>query len=1280
MLLAHPTVEAAASRPDLEKAHPPDASTADSLPCPWECGDSPVPKTPIKIPPRQADATYRLTAPRPGNSLRKGVKRCKVGSTILKHRPSRDEGLPQTPGAGVDSSRPLRQQPCAYAASRPLLKPLLKQRCINAAWRVARRPMWGAKAKNGFSMPVSKPSSRYPLTSDVQNLPGTQPRVARHKPVESEQPAQSDAHDLVRFAHRTPWADMMDSSEDEVADEDIEAPVSCQSLRSAEPLFASPVHKAGTSGASNFSRLLSYGHKHKRAKCYRRTSVIRGLGFNRTTDATRALKQGLGKSMSSAAKTGRDCSMSQRQCEASSSVVHDNLSESIDCSHHPRHLFQFHRSCSPNYAEDSSCLQEDRALSHEGYLGKSRGTYALRNPQVLKRSREAGEPRATLSATARQSQRRTRGRSPTPRILRFSPEPASRQGPAGFVTALSVRVDPQPVLAKTGAEDLDMQMPRCSSAPCSPEQSCGTVMVLQSSLTETALAVPQTLQQSAPVSCAQQVASNEHCLGGDLPAQNAQKSEENSEKGPSQASFEKSNSSEVVIGSSVPRKDHIVRDFDATKGYPGEGPPAALGARQPTTPPKALPKASGGRPVKLTSSTRRLGPPAKANPGVKTPPKPPPARSRAPRIPPKPPLVKSRGIASEPKPPSPGVSSVSGKRGSEVVVPIRVVRAKYDTGFNYEQARARSEDPLRGYPKATTLPEVRPAVPFNPASCIGRSVPKVVPERSKESEEGVAKAKLRYAKPTPKQKGPALDQLSRQNPEPAGPEVAFSLADSPEPEGLEVSSSLEDDPKAFPSSVGGPEPTGPKVTLPPVGSPKPAVFKVSSSQVGSPKLGGCKVASPRVGSSESATPKFSSPSLGGFEAASPEDPEVSGYGPEPDGLEGTNAPVKVSPVPEAPKDPQHSGIGFELTAVEESQGFGTSPEPGGSNVSLSPESSSEPAGPKVSSPPIDGPEPAGPKLSPPLVGNPEPAGPKFSPPLVGSPQPASLQSSQVLTTRLEPADPKDPPPLGSRPVPAVSDIHEEAQLLENRLGSSTLEVPRTTGPAPLSSLALGKDVLEPPRVGSRPYQVSIKIEADLEQGAEWRRLSFPGQAEMTARVHQTRRVLEALLLSWKPGSCLGHLTRVVSEGSVAIESRSPVTMRDRMGQLVVGSTIIASFVPDPDGPEVTVNQPVIRRLIACSQLSANACSRCDPISPSVWLRSVERPSDAFVMDLQMRLRVVPSGTLCRDILRGLDQQDHPLVVLCRSLDHWFPLPSQYKVGPGWVLLQWPVPSPAVASS
>ena len=178
-------------------------------------------------------------------------------------------------------------------------------------------------------------------------------------------------------------------------------------------------------------------------------------------------------------------------------------------------------------------------------------------------------------------------------------------------------------------------------------------------------------------------------------------------------------------------------------------------------------------------------------------------------------------------------------------MPIRVVRPKYDTGFNCEQqARAKFEDPLKGYPKAIALPEVRPATPFNPASCLGRSVPKVVPERSKESEEGVAKAKLRYAKPTPKRKGPALPQLSRQNPEPAHPEVALSLADGPEPPpvgNLEPAGC-----KVLPSTVDGPEPANPKVSATSKGSPEPANPKVSATSIGSPEPANPKVSSPLV--------------------------------------------------------------------------------------------------------------------------------------------------------------------------------------------------------------------------------------------------------------------------------------------------------------------------------------------------------------------------------------------------------------------------------------------------
>ena len=281
----------------------------------------------------------------------------------------------------------------------------------------------------------------------------------------------------------------------------------------------------------------------------------------------------------------------------------------------------------------------------------------------------------------------------------------------------------------------------------------------------------------------------------------------------------------------------------------------------------------------MTSSVRKLGPPVKASPGLKVPPKPPPARSRTPRIPPKPPPVKPRRGARELEPSTFGAGSASGERVGEGAVPIRVVRPKYDTGFNYEQARAKFEDPLRGYPKAAALPEVRPATPFNPASCPGRSVPKVALERSKESEEGVAKAKVRYAKPTPKRKGPALAQLSRQNPEPADLEVALSLVDDPEP-------------------------ANPKVSAIPIGSPEPA------------------------------NPKVSSPLVGRSGLDLSEDLKVPGCDPESVILEGSEAPERVSEsiVPEVPPEPavhtdsELSGVSLESIAPKEFQARGTSPE------------------------------------------------------------------------------------------------------------------------------------------------------------------------------------------------------------------------------------------------------------------------------------------------------------------------------------------------------------------
>ena len=141
------------------------------------------------------------------------------------------------------------------------------------------------------------------------------------------------------------------------------------------------------------------------------------------------------------------------------------------------------------------------------------------------------------------------------------------------------------------------------------------------------------------------------------------------------------------------------------------------------------------------------------------------------------------------------MSTVSGKRGSEVAVPIRVVRPRYDIGFNYEEARAKSKDAPGGYPRVTNLPEVRPAAFFNPSSRLSSVAPKVSPKktqgpgeqfveaggREEEPKPKAASSVLEYAKPTPKLRGPARAQLSRQRSEQASPEDPLRSDDKPEP-------------------------------------------------------------------------------------------------------------------------------------------------------------------------------------------------------------------------------------------------------------------------------------------------------------------------------------------------------------------------------------------------------------------------------------------------------------------------------------------------------------------
>ena len=157
-----------------------------------------------------------------------------------------------------------------------------------------------------------------------------------------------------------------------------------------------------------------------------------------------------------------------------------------------------------------------------------------------------------------------------------------------------------------------------------------------------------------------------------------------------------------------------------------------------------------------------------------------------------------------------GVGSVSGERVSEGAVPIRVVRPKYDIGFNNEEARAKSMNAPGGYPQPTTLPEVRLAGLFNPSTRFSQAVPKVAPKVTQESGEQLDEApkvensNLRYARPTLKRKSLVSSLRSGQSSEPA---VLQDLQSS----GVSVELVARGGSRAIGT---GPEPTGHKASSP----------------------------------------------------------------------------------------------------------------------------------------------------------------------------------------------------------------------------------------------------------------------------------------------------------------------------------------------------------------------------------------------------------------------------------------------------------------------------------
>ena len=521
-----------------------------------------------------------------------------------------------------------------------------------------------------------KIASRFPKSSYVLNPPGTRLKPATAFPNKDFRcPVKEGSWKPSVF--RRAWADTSDSSEEEE-----EEPLACE--------MPPPRLEAGPNSDRRALTGLSR-HAYKRYRKYAFWKVRKGYGQQRPKNPRSCSKSssdsrsvGPGWDSLSLMNLVDESAHQDRNGAREGNRTPDNVADRGSQDQGPGK--------SQNNAAVSRCIL--RAVWSRVAVRST--TYSAPSQSVLAGplQRTAGncrDPTVSLEQTARVC---ARGRSLTPKPLSSNPKPVFSNNRATSLTLRTSWFSPGPVSCPTSLKSSDRQSVKLQSG-----------------------------------SCAVQLTSQRPGLGGDLPAQNlhflvqsSRKEGEDSRTCPGEASFKEFNFGDGVVGSGVPRKDHIARDFDSTKGFPGEGPPVPQprtppkGACQPMTPPKAPPKVSGGRPVKLTSSVRRLGPPAKADPGVKTP-----------RVPPKPSPVKSRGTASEPESPSPGVSSAPGKRGSEGAAPIRVVRPKFDTGFNYEEARAKLMSAPGGYPQGTTLPEVRPAVLFNPSTRFTQAVPKVAP-------------------------------------------------------------------------------------------------------------------------------------------------------------------------------------------------------------------------------------------------------------------------------------------------------------------------------------------------------------------------------------------------------------------------------------------------------------------------------------------------------------------------------------------------------------------------
>ena len=208
-------------------------------------------------------------------------------------------------------------------------------------------------------------------------------------------------------------------------------------------------------------------------------------------------------------------------------------------------------------------------------------------------------------------------------------------------------------------------------------------------------------------------------------------------------------------------------------------------------------------------------------------------------------------------------------------------------------------------------------------------------------------------------------------------------------------------------------------------------------------------------------------------------------------------------------------------------------------------------------------------------------------------------------------------------------------------------------------------------MSEQDFQVELEVCAD-PTSADSRLLQMTGAYHDSIRVHGTRRVLEALLVVWRPGYYLAGLARYLRGGDGSV-LEVDISTREPFARLIIGSRITATFSKDPNGHRAIINQSLIRSMLKESQMSDAACNRCDPTRPArIFVQDSELTS-AVIMTLRMQLRAFPPGTLCSEVLAELQLAQHSAVGLCRTFSHWIRIPRQFRLQPNWGLILWPVP-------